>query len=61
VFVHGVLSDSLSSWHNEARDTYWPEMIAADADTFGDAAIFLAGYHSSLLTGQFGLDDAITA
>ena len=59
VFVHGVLSNSLSSWHNEVRDTYWPEMIAADADTFGDAAVFLAGYHTGIATGQFGLDDAI--
>jgi hypothetical protein len=61
VFVHGVLSNGLSSWLNTevTPNTYWPEMIAQDP-SFGSPAIFIAGYHSGLQAGQFGLTDAIS-
>lgn len=58
VFVHGVLSDNNSAWYNETSEAYWPSLIAEDP-TFKDAAIFLGGYPTQIISNEFGLDAAV--
>lgn len=56
VFVHGILSDSLNCWL--ARDkhgtpvAYWPSLIASDS-RFRNIGIYLGGYHTSVNSGDF--------
>ena len=54
VFVHGVLSDSASCWLNNKvkPNVFWPDLIESD-DRFKGIAIYLAGYHTAVDSGDF--------
>ena len=57
VFVHGIFSDSRTSWlHEDASDpalsVYWPELVHTDA-RFGNPSIYLAGYYTALDAGPY--------
>jgi hypothetical protein len=64
VFVHGVLSNNLGAWRHGRTKTaadratapsiYWPELIRSDP-RFQDIAIFLAGYHTAIDSGEYGI------
>ena len=57
VFVHGILSDSRSSWlHKDARvparSVYWPALVRSDS-RFGNPSIFLAGFYTAIDAGPY--------
>ena len=54
VFVHGVLSDSAGCWLNDKiqPNVFWPDLIEADT-RFKDPALYLAGYHTAVDSGDF--------
>jgi pimeloyl-ACP methyl ester carboxylesterase len=61
VFVHGVMSDSRTTWLYEppghpSASCYWPGLIEADS-RFKGIAIFLAGYHTAAHSGPYGFRD----
>ena len=57
VFVHGIFSDSRSSWYHEdgknpERSCFWPELVRTDK-RFGDPSIYLAGYYTDFDSGPY--------
>ncbi len=61
VFVHGILSDSRSAWLYQGEDnsqTYWPDLVSTDVDTFNSPAIFLGGFYTELNSGDYSIRDA---
>jgi hypothetical protein len=54
VFVHGVLSDPGECWFNRETSCYWPDLVATE---FGSAGVFLGGYYTGLLSGDYGIRD----
>ncbi len=58
VFVHGILSDSISSWtSNDPEKQYWPKLVFND-DRFGNPAIYLGGYYTKVGSGRYDISDA---
>jgi len=61
VFVHGVLSDSRSTWlytvpEDCSAHRYWPALIASDR-RFKGIAIYLAGYHTATDIAAYEVGD----
>lgn len=58
VFVHGVLSDSVSCWTSKSAvpHVYWPELIRNDA-RLQNPSIFLGGYYTDIDSGQYAIND----
>lgn len=60
VFVHGIHSDSRSSWllenKRQRKQVYWPELIANDEQLKG-FGIFLGGYSTQLASHDYGLNE----
>jgi hypothetical protein len=58
VFVHGVLSDSVSCWtaKGNAQPVYWPELIRKDP-RLQNPSIFLGGYYTDVDSGQYAVND----
>ena len=64
VFVHGLLSDSRSTWLYEASEEssanrYWPDLIQSDR-RFKGIAIYLAGYHTATDIAAYEVGDCAT-
>jgi hypothetical protein len=62
VFVHGVLSDSRSTWAYEdeddpSRNNNWSRLIHGDPK-FSDPSIFLGGFHTEMDSSDYGMRDA---
>jgi hypothetical protein len=58
VFVHGIFSDSRSAWlHEGSEPRYWPELIRNDP-SFDQPSIFLGGFSTSALSGDYGMRQA---
>jgi pimeloyl-ACP methyl ester carboxylesterase len=61
VFVHGILSNPFDCWawvdsHHHLQ-AYWPEIVKRDT-TFHDPTIFLAEYHTGLMSGNYDITQA---
>ena len=57
IFVHGVLSDSRSSWLHEingrpSASCYWPTLVKRD-NKFRNVSIYLGGYHTAVNSGPY--------
>ncbi|MFN0193893.1 MAG: hypothetical protein ACKVP5_18290 [Aestuariivirga sp.] len=63
VFVHGILSDNVSSWTNDTVSpaAFWPEIVLQDSANFGEPAIFLAAYPTGVNGGEYDIDSAAQA
>jgi pimeloyl-ACP methyl ester carboxylesterase len=60
VFLHGIFSDTEGCWTNRSRkDTpvFFPDLVKQDKETFGEPAIFVAGYQTTIRTGNYGVAD----
>ena len=53
VFVHGLLSNSAKCWTSDSG-IFWPDLIAEDP-RFKSPSIFLAEYHTSILSNDYGV------
>lgn len=54
VFVHGLFSDASACWKN--GENFWPELVRSDA-RLGGPGIFLAQYHTGMLSGDYSIAD----
>ena len=53
VFLHGIFSDSRSSWlREETPSVYWPDLVLRDR-RFQRYSLYLAGYYTALDAGAF--------
>ncbi len=62
IFIHGIFSDSRSAWwyrhpNTQDGDVYWPDLVARD-DRFDHPNIYLAGFATSMDSGQYDLYQA---
>jgi hypothetical protein len=58
VFVHGILGGPVSTWTNDHTQSYWPNLLAQDAD-FKDTDVYVLSYDSPFLSSSYTLDDLI--
>ena len=56
VFLHGIFSDSRSSWLYKGRgeSVFWPDLVRTDP-RLGQPSIYLAGYYTALDAGDFSV------
>ncbi|MFN2604247.1 MAG: esterase/lipase family protein [Gemmatimonadaceae bacterium] len=57
IFVHGILSSSVSCWLNKKTNTYWPSLVGDDP-RFEDAAVFVNDYTADIGAGLYDIRDA---
>lgn len=62
LFVHGIFSDSQTCWlysnpQNPKGKQYWPDLVKED-QRFQSPSIFMAGYSTSLTSGDLTIKDA---
>lgn len=55
IFIHGFLSNSETCWRSKSGK-YWPDLVRDDT-VFNRASIFLAGYHTSYDSEDYGIQD----
>lgn len=63
IFIHGIFSCSRTSWLNTNRilfasPSYWPQIVADDG-RFANLSIFLGGYYTSVVSGNYGIRDCV--
>jgi hypothetical protein len=60
VFIHGIFSDSRSSWlyydRQSGRRVFWPDLVRTDP-RFNSPSIFLAGFDTRMDSGDFAISD----
>jgi pimeloyl-ACP methyl ester carboxylesterase len=55
IFVHGFLANSNDCWMSQEK-IFWPDLLAAE-HSIKDVSIFLAGYHTSVDSEDYGIAD----
>jgi pimeloyl-ACP methyl ester carboxylesterase len=57
VFVHGILSGSVTAWTNP-NGTFWPRLLIDD-ERLDDFGVYLFAYRADALAGTYSLEDAV--
>jgi hypothetical protein len=57
VFVHGVLSSAAACWYQPKTGAFWPHLVRDDQGDLGKISVFLAGYHTEVDAGEYGMRD----
>jgi hypothetical protein len=57
VFVHGVLSSAAACWYQPKTGVFWPHLVRDDQGDLGKISVFLAGYHTEVDAGEYGMRD----
>ncbi|MEX0829560.1 MAG: tetratricopeptide repeat protein [Nitrospirales bacterium] len=61
IFVHGIFSTSQTAWlHDSKKGPYWPDLVSQD-HRLQSPAVYMAGYSTSLTSGDFTIKDAARA